>query len=506
MEAKGCYIDYYDVYNDRGSVNKVLTKSIAINPNEIRTGEKLPGWHYNGEKSPVVDYFDGETLVISLEGNIFKIMAGEREVEIFSALWPENIYVQESRSVTVGIGSFIWGVKCGDFASMFRYGSHNAFFVNALPRLEHDPETLEYFMTISLFPSNFYLLDQRVVSLLERHAEMGERYALYAIGRYHYSVAPDRDSNERAERYLLQAYEKGVSDAAAALAGIYYYGISGVVDREKYKHLLGEALEDEKSLLAPYIQLSNMIFGLRGTEKDAEKALEILDSVISSEKDGKASPIWYLLRGDAKWSLQEFDPIRSADDYKMAAEGGIIEAWGLFAVSACSEKDSSCRNKTLRKQLLETGMENRDSYSEYFDVLFEMEHYDDMSEYVKWMNRGNWIRQLEHAGRRGVLDAMGTLGDIYREGAYGVDQNIEEAWRWYASGAIHGDYNSMEKMYDMMDNGIVEKPLSFKDQIALRGARYGSEKLIGEVLKAYHSGRLTEYAREIELYYEPLGR
>lgn len=56
----------------------------------------------------------------------------------------------------------------------------------------------------------------------------------------------------------------------------------------------------------------------------------------------------------------------------------------------------------------------------------------------------------------------------------------------------------------MLHDHFIDRDDAEKDMIALKGARLGSKRLIGETVMAYTYGRLAEYAAEIERYYEPV--
>lgn len=54
----------------------------------------------------------------------------------------------------------------------------------------------------------------------------------------------------------------------------------------------------------------------------------------------------------------------------------------------------------------------------------------------------------------------------------------------------------------MMFDGIIDKPIHFRDFVSLRGARLDSELLIDEVVRAYRAGRMERYNKKVNVYFE----
>ena len=55
-----------------------------------------------------------------------------------------------------------------------------------------------------------------------------------------------------------------------------------------------------------------------------------------------------------------------------------------------------------------------------------------------------------------------------------------------------------------MHNHLIDRPIDYVDQVALWGARKDNKRLLAEVVIAHQEGRLSEFADEIEKYYEPV--
>ena len=74
----------------------------------------------------------------------------------------------------------------------------------------------------------------------------------------------------------------------------------------------------------------------------------------------------------------------------------------------------------------------------------------------------------------------------------------------YEEGIKQDSASCMEKLWKMMHKHEIDKPIDFVDQVALWGARHESKLLLAEVIVAKQEGRLSEFADEIEKYYEPI--
>lgn len=500
--AKECTLRYYDVFNDRGSVSRCLSQTVETDAKDIVPGKDLPGWTFGGIV-PKVDYYDGEVIAVSVGGKIFRCRAKDEEVEIFSAVRPENIHVQESVSVCLGLGALSYRVPFGDFGEMYRHGSYNVLTAKALPLLGNDSTATMWFLRVFSTYECMFMLDSNILDVLRKHARVGNRYALFAIGRYNICVRPMYDSDRKAEEYFASAYSEGLPEAAAALSRMYAMGETGLVDRLKAKELLMEAMEKECDFAAQ-IHLTNMIFGRYGYRAEPEKAKEILDSLIERDerRQVEANPQWYHMRGMA---LRQFKSLSAArKDFETAASLGLVTAWSDCAL-ACGYNDmDELVDREACMKVLETGIWYRDDFSFYMKAVLEAEEYDGLSEWKKCYAREKLKDTLEKSYRLGSSAAAELLGDIYYNGWYDMPEDNGLAWQWYARGSILVSFSCYEKMFDMVLNHYVEEDTTFRDDLAIRGARYGSERLLNETVIAYSQGRLTAYAAEIEQYYVPV--
>lgn len=499
--AKEFVLRYYDVFNDRGSVSRCLSRTVETDAEGLVPGKDLPGQLFG--MTLRVDYYDGETLVVSMNEKTFRCRAKGKEVEVFSAARPENIYVHESVSVCLGLSALCYRLPFLDFAAMYRNGSFNVLTAKAIPLLGIDHVATMWFLRVFSTYECMFMLDDNILEILRRHAGCGNKYALFAVGRYNICVRPLYGSERKAEECFTSAYKKGLPEAAAALSQMYMRGETGLVDRLKAKELLMEAMEKECDFAAQ-IHLVNMVFGRYGYKAEPQKAKEILDSLIERDENRQvdANPQWFHIRGMAIQQLVSLSAARK--DFETAASLGLATAWSDCAIACGYNDDNELVDREACMKTLETGMWYRDDFSFYMKAVLEAGNYDSLPEWKKHSVRGRLTDTLEKSYRLGSSAAAEMLGDIYYNGWYDIPEDNSLAWQWYSRGAILLSSTCCEKMFDMVLNHYVDEDIDFRDGLAVRGARYGSGRLLNETVIAYSQGRLTVYAAEIEQYYAPV--
>ena len=118
--------------------------------------------------------------------------------------------------------------------------------------------------------------------------------------------------------------------------------------------------------------------------------------------------------------------------------------------------------------------------------------------------RENYMDCLEKIYGMGCTEGAVTLGDLYRDGDLGLKQDYDMAFTWYSRAAIFGDATGYERMYGMLCDGRKEEDRNFMDQCVINSVHCDSDVLLEEAVKIYRSGRLTEYAVEMERYFIPM--
>lgn len=381
----------------------------------------------------------------------------------------------------------------------------NDIVTAALPAADCDGNAARHFLRVFTSFSNMFLLAPQTISILEDYAEKENRFAMFALGRYHLCTQLQQDSMEKAKNYIIGAHELGLPEATVSLSMMYAYGDIGMVDRARANALLESAMREECEYAAE-IYLRNIIFGLGGTPRDPLKAIghcdRLLENDIRHYGPGEENPMWYYYRGCARQTVTGISS--ASDDYRKAAEMGVIRAWADLAITCSHNDEGEMTDRDAYLKAIEYGSSKTDYLCRYLLAISKVGNYDSMPEWTKQIKSKQLIINLEDAYSLGSSEAAETLGDIYYYGEYGQTEDNALAWKWYASGALLNSITCCEKMFGMMQDHYIETDEGFKDMIALKGARLGSEKLIGATVMAYTYGRLTEFGREIEQYYEPV--
>lgn len=494
----------YSVFNDGNSINTTIDEVIEIDAAALRPGSPLPQWKFGGD-APVVEYYDGESLDLSCNGKSFNVILGWDQVEIFSARCPENIHAVESKQVDIRLEKVYVTDMHPSWREMFAHGSYNAIVVNALPIAGKDRDAARYFLRTLTAASNLFLLAPQTVELIEEYAGRNDKFALFALGRYHLCTMVDEDSLEKAKEYTGKAHALGLPEATAALAQMYFYGDFGIMDRTKARALLANAL-DKNCDYAAELHLRNIIFGLNGYEEDQEKALGFIGDLIAGDirrlGEGEENPLWYYLKGCSECQSEGYPA--AIDSFRKAADMGVVMAWSDVAIACSHNAGGELMDRNTFIKSLEYGKSRRDVMCCYLYAISGVDGYDDFPEWKKMLEKERLIVNLEYAFSMGSSFAAETLGDIYFYGSYDIDADDAKAWQWYAQGALLNNVDCYEKMFDMVRNHYIDEDENFRDMLALQGARLESKKLIGETVIAYTYGRLTEFAAEIEQYYEPV--
>lgn len=494
-------------YNDRGSVNSTESEVIGIDAGLIENDKPLPGWKWTcgDDPQPVVRYYDGELLELDFGQKVFSLRVGGEQAELLEAYCPENIYVHESRVIAIRLGKLGMPGQLPSWNEMYRKESFNAIAVNALPMLGTDAAATRWFVRVFIPKENMFLLLSDTVALIEKSAEAGNPYALFALGRYHLNTLYDEDSSEKAMDCFEKAWAKGVAEAAVSLSIAHDYGDLGIVDRVRAKALLAEALETGCEYAAEH-HIKKMIYGQCGVSPNPELALQLCEELIAKDIEhygsDEVNPKWYYYRGCAKQTIYGWS--HGLEDFQVAADAGFVAAWLDIVIASSHNDQGEVIDMPAFWAAIRRGAARRCAICIYYQALSKVEDYGNMPEYSQLFASKQLLIDLEKAYELGSNEAAEELGNIYYCGSYGVEEDNEKAFQYYAKGALRYSATCYEKMFDMIHNHYIDKPLEFKDMLALQGTRNGSQRLLSETVIAYTQGRLTEYAAEIEQYYIPL--
>ena len=134
---------------------------------------------------------------------------------------------------------------------------------------------------------------------LKQYRESADPCAKYALGRWHYIMAPDgEESLELARKLFREAAEAGIADAYAVLSSMYCLGEpeEDRVDFEEGDRLRGKALA-MGSELAALRYARQRVTGLYQTPEEPHTVAEEIERRLREEPD--ASPQWYSVLGFA---------------------------------------------------------------------------------------------------------------------------------------------------------------------------------------------------------------
>ena len=399
-------------------------------------------------------------------------------------------------------------------------GRYDELVNQALPHVETDKEAACAFLRLFLSRECIFLLDEaKSIDLLTDEAEKGNRYAQYAYARWQTIVRGGENSVSIAYQYMQEAAEQNLPDAIAGLAISYEFGDIGTVDWKKEDALLQQAFDMGSELAAVY-RLQDYCFGRHFQLAQPHLTVELADRLIARNKAEGIDPCgyWFYYRATANES--RLGRTYVTDDYRRALDLGVLKAYtDLLIAYGYGDSDTVLVETPDFTSLLREGMDRLCPGAFYMDAAREMHRYDALR-HLYSCDEGIQRSQLRYqllseshdrihsrlsqAARLGDTAAWEQLGDCYYDGSCGFEQSYEKAFTCYSNGAIHDAVGSIGKLWRMMHDHLIDRPLDYVDSIALQGARCGSKRLLAETVIIHQEGRLVEYTDEIERFYDPI--
>ena len=202
--------------------------------------------------------------------------------------------------------------------------------------------------------------------------------------------------------------------------------------------------------------------------------------------------------------------VESQQWYEKAVAGGENSAYGDLALARGMDDEGNFRDYQAYCDTLMEGTDAMDPMCMYYFMLDKIFSYDDID--PEDTDSRNECRQLIIRGLELNIEwshpmSMELLGDIYREGKIDVPVDIDKAWGYYVQGSEFMLGSCFEKMYDMLQaNEIQLGQMSNEEAMDLcmvNGARLHNTRLLVAAVEAYKHGRLTQFAREIEMFHIP---
>ncbi len=336
------------------------------------------------------------------------------------------------------------------------------------------------------------------MDVLDELAQAGDPVACYKLAKVDLAYRFEQDSVDTAYGLLKKAQAGGVVDADVEIALMYFRGEIEPYNPKEGERLLMSALE-KKNEYAAYVYLMNLIFGRYGYSVEIDLADRTLDALMAQSDN----PHWFRLKGDTQLAMKN---IREAEEwYKKAVDGGVVDAYSDLAIVRGLDDGGEIADWDVYTSTIEEGADKGDMLSLHFMTLNLCSAYDEIDPDDKEERdscRESIIECLECCN---IGMSYKLLGDIHREGQYGVTVDYLKAWEYYEKGARFNMASCYEKMHDMLRCKEVtgENCEETMYVYALLGARLQSKRMIVETVEAYKRGHLTQFAAEIEMYHIP---
>lgn len=393
-----------------------------------------------------------------------------------------------------------------DYFKLLQDEAFDELVQTAVPVANTDPFAALALLRLCLSKNTLFLVcEDKTFDILEQYVGIGNPFAQYVYARWLICTRPDEDAISHALPLLEKAYKAGIPDAGAALSMSWAYGDYGQVDRKKAQEYLEEALKCG-AMLAYWYRIRALNGGNWFTEKDPEKALQLCNELIAKDEAAGFPPngAWFALRGDALEQIK--DRMAALPDWQKAVELGFVPAYFWVAYTIGHENGDDLLHAEEYYNKLEEGSDHFDTDSMYMLALYDLGAEEDLPEDPE--ERAEAIRlfieAMEDTAELGSIFAMLDLAEIYHDGKYGIEKDMDKAWKYLEMAARQDDEDAYERMWAMVEDGDIKGDEETKDWLALKGARCGSELLTKEVVKAYKAGRLQAYTNEITEYYLPL--
>ena len=339
--------------------------------------------------------------------------------------------------------------------------------------------------------------------LIRKQALEGDPVSCYKMAEIHLHLHDCEDYVSSTHELLQKASEGGVADADATIAIMMFRGEIEPFNPVAATNLLEKAINN-RSDRGTAFQLRNLLYGRYGYEQNIDLVRQTLNQVLSQGDD----PYWCALMGDLL--MAEGKIVESQQWYEKAVAGGETSAYADLAVARGINDDYTFRDYEAYYDTLMEGNDAMDPMCMYYFILDKIESYYDID--PEDTEARDEYRQLIIHGLEMNVEychpmSMELLGDIYREGKIDVPVDPVKAWGYYVQGSQFMHPSCFGKMYDMLSaNEIQLGQMSNEDAMDLcmiNGARLLDSRLLVETVEAYKHGRLTRFAREIEMFHIP---
>ena len=339
--------------------------------------------------------------------------------------------------------------------------------------------------------------------LIKQQAHDGDSVACYKLAEIYLNLHECDDYLSSACDLLQKASEGGVADADAEMAIMMFRGEIEPYDPAAAARLLEKAINNRSSLGISF-QLRNLLYGRYGYKQNIDPVKKTLDGLLAQGED----PYWCAFMGDVL--MAEGKIVESQQWYEKAVAGGENSAYGDLALARGMDDEGNFRDYQAYCDTLMEGNDAMDPMCMYYFILDKIQSYYDIDpedtesrdEY-----RGMIINALELNIEWSHPMSMELLGDIYREGQMDIPVDLVKAWGYYVQGSEFMQASCFEKMYDMLQTNEIQSGQMSNDEAMdlcmINGARLHNARLLVATVEAYRHGRLTRFAREIEMFHIP---
>ena len=371
-----------------------------------------------------------------------------------------------------------------------------------LPALRN-AEAFEAFQIIPGIDTRLFRLSIEQLEKAKEVAQKGYLLGYYVLARYHQVVKPSEDSMETAMNLLKSLSEKGIGDAAWALAMCYLRGYQGPVLLDRYNELIDEAI-DKNSPIALKQRLHDMAHGENGRKAEPKKVVNYIENLFNEDEENENKyPYLYAVMGDC---YRKFGNKDKADEcYEKAIDLGYFEA-GADRFESRIEGPDKNHWRDVLDILLDSACDGNDPRAFLVRALESVYKYDNQDTSKHSATAAKIREDLETAVQLGNGDAAYYLGLYHYLGSYGFEKNDREAWTWFEKGQRYESGLAFAGMAQMIADGI--KPDSTPDNYLLycqlSALRRGVKEMLHPVIDAYKAGQLDALAEEVEKTYIPM--
>lgn len=440
-------------------------------------------------KTFVTPYNEHSLLLCSSQGHVFVLAPGDNK----------QFFNRYSNGNPSEYFSYTLRLEAPSYALLMSQCRFDDLVQTALT---DDSEAAQIYLSRVFYTRcSIFMLSPDTIEQVKQAADKGNACAQFAYGRHLIVTNPNEQSKDLSLEYFGKAQQQGLPDAIAAISEAWRYGDFGIVDHSKAKQAVNQALQ-LRSEYAAFSQLKTMVLG---DDDQLEKALIVIDALIELNAQREMPfALWHYFKGVAHCTMGDIE--EAEKHLTFACNQGNIDAWLERAVNAggFDENGDIADNEAYIKALRE-GAEHHNPECRTllaWDTVLQFDEHPSQERTPQLAQ--TIIDELQQCTRYGSKTACELLGDIYLNGWLQLSPDVDLAWRWYAQSAIWHCDTAYEKMYEMVHDHLKDVEQDFSDMLAISGARLGSKRLLAATVIAYTHGRLTEYASEIEQYYEPI--